>query len=336
MKTLKTSYMGIELDNPIIIGASDIVKDLDSLKKAEELGAGAIIYKSLFEEQIQLDARELDFYMLYGTERFAESLTYFPQPAEYHLAPEQYLAHVARAKAAVKIPIIASLNGISPGGWVQYARKMEDAGADALELNVYFIPTDPRLTSERVESVYLAVLAAVKACVSIPVAMKLSPYFSSTANFVTRLDQAGADALVLFNRFYQPDINLDDLEVQPNLVLSSPSENPLPMRWMAILHGKLRASLAAGTGIQTAEDVVKMIMAGADATMLCSCLLRNGIDHLATLHQGVSDIMQAKEYDSISQMKGVLSQRKCPEPAAFERANYMKTIGTFGPTMTLE
>ncbi len=333
---LSTTYMRLKLSSPLVPSASPLSRSVDNLKRMEQAGAGAVVLWSLFEEQIQHDARELDFYMLYGTERFAESLTYFPQPAEYHLAPEQYLAHVARAKAAVKIPIIASLNGISPGGWVQYARKMEDAGADALELNVYFIPTDPRLTSERVESVYLAVLAAVKACVSIPVAMKLSPYFSSTANFVTRLDQAGADALVLFNRFYQPDINLDDLEVQPNLVLSSPSENRLPMRWMAILHGKLRASLAAGTGIQTAEDVVKMIMAGADATMLCSCLLRNGIDHLATLHQGVSDIMQAKEYDSISQMKGVLSQRKCPEPAAFERANYMKTIGTFGPTMTLE
>ncbi len=333
---LSTTYMGLKLSSPLVPSASPLSRDLDNLRRMADAGAGAVVLWSLFEEQIQHDARELDFYMQYGTERFAESLTYFPRPAEFHLAPEQYLKHVAAAKAAVKIPIIASLNGISTGGWISYARKMQDAGADALELNVYFIPTDPRLSGERVENVYLAVLAAVKASVTIPVAMKLSPYFSSTANFVTRLDQAGADGLVLFNRFYQPDINLDALEVQPNLLLSSTFESRLPMRWMAILHGKVRASLAASTGIQTAEDVTKMIMAGADVATMCSCLLRNGIDHLKTLRQGLIDIMESKEYESVAQMRGVLSQKKCPEPAAFERANYMKAISSFGPTMTLE
>jgi len=333
---LSTTYMGMKLANPLVVSAGPMSMDLDSLRKMEDSGAAAVVLASLFEEQIQHEAMELDFYLQHGADRWAEATTYFPHQQDYKLGPEEYLDHVSAAKGAVAIPVIASLNGLSTGGWISYARKIEQAGADAIELNVYFIPTDPRLASHRVEEAYLAVLQAVKSAVSIPVAMKLSPFFSATASMAARLASAGVDALVLFNRFYQPDIDIDNLEVRPSLTLSSSLEMRLPLRWVAILHGKIRASLAGSGGIHTAQDVAKMILVGADVTMMCSALLKHGISHLATMRAGLVEIMAAKEYESVQQMKGILSLRNCPEPAAFERANYLKTLHSFGWTATRE
>lgn len=333
---LTTTYMGLELAGPIVAAASPLCKDVGSIKEMADAGAGAVVLFSLFEEQIEHEARELEYYLQYGAERFAESLSYFPDVGDYRLGAEDYLEHVHKLKETVTIPVIASLNGITTGGWVRYAEQIEQAGADAIELNAYYIPTDPRLASQRVEQVYLDVLKAIKERVSIPVAMKLSAFFSSTANMMTRLDEAGADALVLFNRFYQPDIDLEAMEVAPRLMLSSSWEARLPMRWIAILYGKVSASLAATTGIHTPEDVMRMILVGADVTMVCSALLSKGIGYLKDLHDGLERLMEAKGYDSISQIKGMLSQQKCVEPAAFERANYMKTLNGYGPTSTLE
>jgi len=333
---LSTTYMGIKLSSPLVPSSSPLSFEVDNVKKMEDAGAAAIVLHSLFEEQIQHDARELDFFLQYGSERFAESLTYYPRQEEYELGPEEYLKHLAKCKQKVRIPVIGSLNGISAGGWISYAKKMEDAGADALELNVYYIPTDPRLTAEQIESVYLMVLQAVKLSVTIPVAMKLSPYFSSTANVLTRLADAGADGLVLFNRFLQPDLDVENLEVDPTHALSTSADNRLALRWIAILYGKLRCSLAATNGVHTAQDVVKMIMAGADVTMMASALLRNGIDHIKTVRRGLENYMQEKGYDSVEQMKGILSQKNVAEPSAFERANYVKTLQSYGPTATLE
>ncbi len=331
---LTTTYMGLELPSPIIPSASPLSQDIDKIKAMADAGAGAVVLWSIFEEQVEHEARELDYYLQHGAERFAESLTYFPPMQDYRLGIDDYVDHITKAKDAVDIPIIGSLNGISAGGWTKYAKRMEDAGADALELNVYYIPTDPKLAAVDVENVYWAVLDAVKSTVDIPVAMKLSPYFSSTANMLTRLDKAGADALVLFNRFYQPDIDVDALEAKPGLKLSRSYDNRLPMRWIAIMFGKLQTSLAATSGIHTAEDVAKMLLAGADVTMMCSALLRNGPDHIATVLDGLKTIMKAKGYDSVDDMRGKLSQQNCAEPAAFERANYMKALTSFTTTGT--
>ncbi|MGA2265030.1 MAG: dihydroorotate dehydrogenase-like protein [Phycisphaerae bacterium] len=335
---LSTTYMGLKLTSPLVASASPLCMDVGEVRKMEDHGAGAVVLASLFQEQIEHDAEELDFYLHYGTDRWAESLTYFPHKEDYKLGPEAYLAHIAAVKKAVSIPVFASLNGISAGGWTSYAKKMQDAGANGIELNIYFIPADPRLGSEQVEQRYLSVLKAVKSAVHIPVAVKLSPYFSATASMATRLDAEGADALVLFNRFYQPDIDIEKLEIRPRLELSTPWEGRLPLRWIAILFGKLakKASLAATTGIHTAEDVAKMILAGADVTMMTSALLRHGVEHLAKVRAGLVEIMQAKEYESVAQMKGVLSQKSVPDPEAFERANYMKTLQSFGLTATKE
>jgi len=327
---LSTDYMGLKLASPLVPSASPLSRDLDNIRKMADQGAAAVVLWSLFEEQIEHEAAELDHYLQYGTEMFAEAITYFPQPQQYELGPDAYLQHITQAKKAVDIPIIASLNGVSAKGWTSYARRMQDAGADALELNVYYIPTDPALTSARVEQVYFDVLAAVKSTVSVPVAMKLSPYFSSTAAMLKRLDEAGADALVMFNRFYQPDIDTHELEVRPGLVLSTSADSRLPLRWVAIMYGKLRASLAATGGIHTADDAAQMILAGADVTMMCAALLTNGIEHLAAVRDGLVDYMKQKGYESVGQMKGILSQQKCPEPSAFERANYMKSLRSFG------
>ncbi|MFA6135339.1 MAG: dihydroorotate dehydrogenase-like protein [Phycisphaerae bacterium] len=333
---LSTTYMGLKLANPLLVSASPLSMDLGTVRKAEDNGAAAVVLSSLFEEQVEHDDDELDFYLHYGTDRWAESLTYFPALREYKLGPERYLEYIAALKQAVDIPVIASLNGVTTGGWISYARKMQEAGADGLELNPYYVATDPRLTGGQVEEMYVSVLQAVKKSVTIPVAIKLSPYFSSMAAMANRLDATGADALVLFNRFYQPDIDVERLEVVPRLSLSTPFEMRLPLRWIAILSGKLNASLAATTGIASGQDVVRMIMAGADVTMMCSALLANGIGHLAKVRAEMVEIMQAKEYDSVAQMRGILSQKNCPQPAAFERANYMKTLQSYGWTPTLE
>jgi dihydroorotate dehydrogenase (fumarate) len=291
-----------------------------------DAGAAAVVLYSLFEEQLRQDRLELNRHLENGTNSFAEALTYFPEPNEFKLGPEEYLKHIATAKKATAVPIIASLNGSSVGGWTSFAKEIQQAGADALELNIYYIPTSLDLTGTEVEMTYLDILRAVKANVTIPVAVKLSPFFSNFANMAKRLDQAGADGLVLFNRFYQPDIELESLEVKPNILLSTPMAMRLPLRWIALLHGRLEASLAATSGIHRATDALKMLMAGADVTMLCSTLLRHGIPQIAAIERDMLDWMEEREYESVSQLKGSLSQKNCAEPAAFERAQYMKAL----------
>jgi len=328
---LTTTYLGLKLKNPIIPSAGPLSRTLDSMKKLEDAGAAAIVMYSLFEEQIAHEAAEIEFYLSYGTESFAEALTYFPETAEYNLGPDEYVELLHKAKQSLGIPVIGSLNGISASGWIDYARKIEQAGADALELNIYYIPTDPLLTAEDVESRYLEVLHAVRQAVKIPIAVKLSPFFSSMANMARKFDLAGAQGLVLFNRFYQPDIDLEALEVSPNIVLSTPQAMRLPMRWIAILYGTLKASLAATSGIHTAEDVLKMLAVGADVTMMCSALLKNGPQHIANVLTDVERFMIEHEYVSVQQMKGSLSQRAVADPSAFERANYMKALNQYKP-----
>jgi dihydroorotate dehydrogenase (fumarate) len=333
---LSTTYMHLELRSPLVVSASPLAMDLDTLKELADAGAAAVVLASLFEEQIEHDAAELDHYLHYGADRFAESLSYFPEMGDFRLGAEDYLEYVAKARDAVDVPVIASLNGVSARGWVSYAQKMEQAGAHALELNVYYIPTNPQLSAADVEAVYLDVLAAVKATVQIPVAMKLSPFFSSMASMAARLDEAGADALVLFNRFYQPDIDPDVLEVRLNRTLSTSADNRLPLRWIAILRDRVRASLAASGGIHTGADAAKMILAGADVTMMCSALLANGPEHLTRAREGLVRIMGSHDYGSLAEMKGAMSQAGCPEPAAYERGNYVKALTSYGKTATLE
>ncbi len=326
---LSTTYMGLKLKNPLVPSAGPLTADADSIARLGEQGAAAIVLHSVFEEQIRHDEAELDHFTTQGTESFAESLTYFPQAQEYRHGPDEYLELIRKAKQAVDVPVIASLNGVTAGGWTDYAKKMEQAGADGIELNVYYIATDPKQTGVQVETLYVDILKAVKSAVKVPVALKLGPFFSSLAATAKRLDEAGADALVLFNRFYQPDINLDSLEVVPDLVLSTPFEMRLPLRWIAILHGHVQASLAATTGVATGRDVVKLLMAGADVTQMCSVLLRKGARELATILHDLETWMEENEYTSVEQMKGSMSQRTCPDPAAFERANYMKTLNSY-------
>ncbi len=326
---LSTTYMGMKLKNPIVPSASPLSRTVDMVKKLEDAGAAAVVVYSLFEEQITHEQSELDHYMSYGTESFAEALNYFPSANEYNMGPDQYLRHISNLKSAVEIPIIGSLNGVSAGGWLKYAKQIEEAGADGLELNVYYIPTNIEKDGAVIEEIYLRDLIKVKKELKIPVAMKLSPYFSSMSNMAKKLDAAGADALVLFNRFYQPDLDLENLEVVPNLDLSSNFEMRLPLRWIAILHSRIKANLAATTGIHKYEDVLKMIMAGADITCMCSELLANGIGRISEVLKEMEQWMTEKEYESIEQMKGSMSQKSVADPAAFERANYMKALNNY-------
>ncbi len=326
---LTTKYMGLELKNPIVPSASPLSQTVDSVKKLEDAGASAIVVYSLFEEQITHESGELDHYLSYGTESFSEATSYFPQPEEYNTGPYEYIDHIANLKKAVDIPIIGSLNGISAGGWVQYAKSIQEAGADALELNIYYVPTNMQLTSEEVEKMYVDTLKAVKEQVNIPVSVKLGPFFTSFANMAKKMDDAGADGLVLFNRFYQPDFDLEKLEVVPNLVLSTNWEMRLPLRWIAILYGNIKASLAATSGIQNHLDVLKVMMAGGDVAMIASEILRNGYDIIGEIIEGMKNWMEENEYDSIDMMKGSMSQKSCAEPAAFERANYMKLLHSY-------
>ena len=328
---LTTSYLGLKLKHPLVASSSPVTQSVDGVRKLEDAGLAAVVLHSLFEEQIKGEAYELEFLTTQGTESFAEALTYFPKPDHFLLGPEEYLNLIRKAKAAVKIPVIASLNGVTTGGWVEYARDIQQAGADALELNVYYLPTDPFMPGEVVERNYVEVLKTVKSQVRIPVVMKLSPYFSNMANMARRLDEAGAAALVLFNRFYQPDMNIEKLEVWPHIELSTSAEMTLPLRWIAILYGRVKCDLAATTGIHTAQDVIKMVMAGAKATMMCSALLEHGPDHAKRVLEDVQRWMEEHEYVSIAQMQGSMSQKSVAEPAAFVRANYMKTIQSFRP-----
>jgi len=326
---LTTKYLGLDLKNPIVPSAGPLSKSLDNVRILEDSGASAIVMFSLFEEQIAHEAAELEHYLSYGTESYAESLTYFPSPSEYNLGPDEYIELIHKIKQSVNIPVIGSINGITTGGWLEYAKKIEQAGADALELNIYYIPTDLKLTSLDVENRYIEILSALKQIIRIPIAVKLSPYFSSFANFASRLVNAGADGLVLFNRFYQPDINLESLEVEPNITFSSSNEIKLPLRWIAILYSRLKCSFAATSGVHTPEDAIKLLMVGSDVVMMCSALLKNGPRYLKSVLDGIDKWMFEHEYTSVQQMKGSMSQKSILDPAAFERANYMKALNRF-------
>jgi dihydroorotate dehydrogenase (fumarate) len=321
--------MGMTLRHPVVPSASPLSQSLDGMRRMEDAGASAIVMYSLFEEQIAAESQALDHYLTYGTESFGEALSYFPEMAHYNVGPQEYLTLLSKAKAALDIPIIGSLNGVSTGGWIEYARYIEEAGADGLELNIYFIPTEPHMTSDQVEQMYLDVVRDVKASVKIPVAVKLGPYFSAFAHMAMRLHVAGANALVLFNRFYQPDFDLDALEVTPNLVLSSSTELRLPLRWVAMLYGRVPTDFAITSGVHTYSDVLKGVMAGANVTMMASELLRNGVGRIGTIVQELTDWMEQNEYESITQMRGSMSQQNVAEPAAFERANYMKVLASW-------
>lgn len=326
---LRTTYLGMTLRTPLVPSASPLSEDLDTIKRLEDAGAAALVLYSLFEEQITYERHELHHHLMQGTESYAEALSYFPEPATFHLGPDGYLEHIRRAKAAVDIPIIASLNGASAGGWTEYARLMEQAGADALELNLYAIPTDGAVPGSEIEATCTDIVAAVKGTVTIPVALKLSPFFSNLAHFTRRLDSLGADGLVLFNRFYQPDIDLEHLEVFPHILLSTPQDLRLPLRWIAILYGQVQASLAATGGIHSGEDAIKMLMVGASVTMMCSALLRHGVEHLRTVEAAMRQWMETHEYTSVQQMQGSMSQQHCANPSAFERAQYMRALHSY-------
>jgi dihydroorotate dehydrogenase (fumarate) len=326
---LTTTYLGLRLRTPLVVAASPLSEDIDNIKRMEDAGAAAVVLYSLFAEQLRQDRAELAHHLEQGTESFAEALTYFPEAEEFHLGPEEYLAHIAKAKKAVRIPIIASLNGSLAGDWTQYAKAIQKAGADALELNIYYIPTNMNLTGAQVEQSYLDILKAVKSEIKIPVAVKLSPFFSNFANMAKRLDEAGANGLVLFNRFYQPDIDLDALEVRPNILLSTPMAMRVPLRWIALLYDRVRASLAATSGIHRATDALKMLMAGADVTMLCSVLIRHGIPQIGVIERDLTVWLEEHEYVSVQQLRGSLSQKNCADPSAFERAQYMRALSSY-------
>ncbi len=326
---LSTKYLGLKLKNPIVPSSSPLSKELDTLKSLEDAGASAVVLHSLFEEQITYEEQEYNYFTTYGTESYAEALTYFPKQNEYYLGPEEYLEHIQKAKKSLGIPVIGSLNGVSSSGWTKYAKQIEEAGADAIELNVYYLATDIDTDSKKIEEIYLNNLKEVKSAVKIPVAMKLSPYFSATANFCKKLDDAGADGLVLFNRFYQPDLDIESLEVVPDLSLSTNWELRLPLRWIAILFGKIKASLAATSGVQNHNDVIKVLIVGGDVAMICSELLRNGVSRITEILENMKKWMEDHEYDSIETMKGSMSQKSVADPAAFARANYMKILNSY-------
>jgi len=326
MISLNTSYLGLKLRTPLVASASPLSQEIDNIRHLEDSGASAVVLYSLFEEQLRQEMFELEHHLSAGTESFSESQTFFPRPAEFRLGPEGYLNHIRRAKEAVKVPIIASLNGSTVGGWTRYAKQIEQAGADALECNIYFLPTDLDVPGIEIERVYLEILKSVRSSISIPVAVKLSPFFSNMANMAKQLDGAGANGLVLFNRFYQPDIDLDQLEITPHVLLSTAQALRLPLTWVGILYGQIKANLAATSGIHGPEDVIKLLMVGADVTMLCSTLLRNGISHLRYIEQGILEWMDKHEYDSVEQMKGSMSQLRCSDPGSFERAQYMRAV----------
>ncbi len=328
---LSTTYMGMTLKNPIVPSASPLSESLANIHKMEDMGASAIILPSLFEEQLTHESHQLDHYLSYGIDSYAEAANYFPDMAHYHTGPEAYLTLINQAKSAIDIPIIASLNGVSTGGWVDYAQNMEQAGADAIELNIYYIPTDITILGTEVEQMYLDVVTDVKNCVSIPIAVKLSPYFSSTANMASHLAEIGADALVFFNRFYQPDFDLESLDVVPHLVLSDAHEQLLPLRWVAILYGRVSIDFAITSGVHSHIEVLKGLMAGAKVTMITSELLRNGIGRIEEILTDMRVWMEEHEYESVTQMQGSMSQKHVTEPAIFERANYLNVLQSWRP-----
>jgi dihydroorotate dehydrogenase (fumarate) len=325
---LTTRYLGLNLRTPLVPSASPLSDELDNIKRMEDAGASAVVLHSLFEEQVRSEQDAIQYHLMYGTDSFPESLTFFPKLAEFSTGPEEYLNQIRKAKEAVRVPIIASLNGTGIGGWIDYAKQIQQAGADALELNVYSIPTEMDRTSAEIEQTYVDIASAVKSVVGIPVAMKLSPFFSNMAYMAKRLDQTGIDGLVLFNRFYQPDISLEELAVQTNINLSTTHDMRLPLRWVAILYGRVKADLAATSGIHSGEDVIKMLMVGADVTMLCSVLLEKGIPVIREIETEMSRWLADHDYQSVRQLQGSMSQKYCADPTAFERAQYMRAIMT--------
>jgi len=333
MSDLTTTYLGLALKNPLVASASPLSKKVSVVRQLEDAGIAAIVMYSLFEEQITHESHELDHFLERGTHSYAESLSYFPDLDHYNLEPERYLEHLQRVKEAVDIPVIGSLNGISSGGWVEYARKVEQAGADALELNIYYVPTDPDLSSAELEDTYVCLVRDVCATVTIPVALKLSPFFTALPALAKRFVEAGAAGLVLFNRFYQPDLDLEALEVVPNLELSSSHELRLPLRWIAILYGRIQADFALTGGVHRATDVLKAMMAGANVAMMASALLMHGPQYVTTLLTDLKDWMEEHEYESIRLMRGSMSQQAVADTAAFERANYMKLLNTFNQSL---
>jgi dihydroorotate dehydrogenase (fumarate) len=328
---LTTNYLGLLLKNPIVASSSPLSHTVDSIRRLEDAGAAAIVMYSLFEEQIGFDSYYIDYHLTQGIDSYAESISYFPDMQSYNVGPDEYLNLIRRAREAVDIPIIGSLNGTSVGGWTDYAALIEEAGADALELNIYYLPTNVEISGIEVERLYLEILSAVREVVTIPIAVKLSPFFSSTANMASRLADHGADGLVLFNRFYQPDFDLENLEVAPRLVLSNSDELRLPLRWVAILYGRLSVDLAITSGIHTSHDVIKGLMAGAKVTMMASELLQNGVRRIGQVLNELVTWLNEHEYESVTQMIGAMSQKHCAEPAAFERANYMKMLQSYRP-----
>jgi dihydroorotate dehydrogenase (fumarate) len=329
MTNLSTTYLGLKLKNPLVASASPLSKRLDKAKKLEEAGVSAIVMYSLFEEQIIHESLELDHFLTRGSDSFAEAQSYLPDGGMYGVSPEKYLNQVAGLKKTLSIPVIGSLNGVSKGGWTSYAKKIEDAGADALELNLYYLATDLDLKSEELEAAQVDLVADVRSTIKIPLAVKLSPYVTSLPNFAKRLVDAGANGLVLFNRFYQPDFDLDELDIIHNLDLSTSADLRLPLRWISILYGKLNADFALTSGVHTAEDVIKSMMAGAKVAMTASKVLHDGEQAVASILSGVEAWMQEREYESIEQMQGSMAQKNVREPAAFERANYMKVLGSW-------
>lgn len=329
MQRLKTTYLGMELSHPLVASAGPLTKSVDSICALADSGVSAIVMHSLFEEQITLEADYLDLYLSEGTDSYSEALSYFPSNRGYAVGPDAYLDLIAEAKRKTSIPIIGSLNGVSLGGWTEYARLIEEAGADALELNVYYIPTNARLDGAQVEEMYLALLREVKEQVSIPVAVKMSPFFSSIPSIAAKLDEAGANGLVLFNRFYQPNFDIENLEIIPDLKLSNPAELRLRLRWVAILYSLIKADMAVTGGVHNARGVFKAMMAGASVAMMTSALLKNGLPFVREVLDGINTWMDEHEYESIEQMRGSLCRKHCAEPAAFERANYLHVLSSY-------
>jgi dihydroorotate dehydrogenase (fumarate) len=328
---LTTNYLGMGLKNPIVASSSPLSHTVDGIRRLEDAGLAAVVMYSLFEEQIGFDSYYVDYHLTQGIDSYAESISYFPDMQSYNVGPDEYVNLIRRAKEAVDIPIIGSLNGASVGGWTDYATLIEEAGADALELNIYYVPTNTQISGIEVETLYLDILSSVRQAVTIPVAVKINPFFSSIPSMASRLSDAGADGLVLFNRFYQPDFDLENLEVAPRLVLSNSDDLRLPLRWVAILYGRLTADFAITSGIHTSHDVIKGLMAGARVTMMASELLQKGVRRAGQVLNELVTWMNEHEYESVMQMIGAMSQKHCAEPAAFERANYMKMLDSYRP-----
>jgi len=326
---ISTKYLGFDLSSPIVPSAGPLSAEISNLREMEDAGAGAVVLYSLFEEQIEHDELELDYHTSVPSESYAEATSYLPQSFEFRTGPVEYLDHIRKAKDAVDIPVIASLNGKSMGGWIDYAKRIEQAGADGLELNIYLLATELNKTSKEVEKTYIDIVSGVRAEIKIPIAVKMHPFFSSTAHIAKEFSDAGANGLVLFNRFYQPDINLDTLEIEPDVLLSTPMELRLPLRWIAILYDKTKADLASTTGVYTAEDVIKLTMAGANVTQMLSALIKYGIGHISDVINMIERWMEQNEYDSLNQMRGSMSYKNVSDPGKFERANYMKVLHSY-------